>query len=138
MENQPKSLLLKHDLRHTETREKIILGFLSRPAALSHGEIENFLGTGFDRVTIYRTLKTFLDKGIIHKIPDDQGGLKYALCAETCSEKNHNHDHVHFKCLVCNDTTCLEQVLIPNILLPDGYKRNEINMLVQGTCPKCK
>jgi ribonucleoside-diphosphate reductase alpha chain len=33
MENQPKSLLLKHDLRHTETREKIILGFLSRPAA---------------------------------------------------------------------------------------------------------
>ena len=137
MGNESLNILKKFDLRHTDTRENILKGFLGKSTAISHGDIENILMEGFDRVTIYRTLKTFLDKGIIHKILDDQGGIKYALCNKSCKSGDHHHDHVHFKCSSCGDTTCLDHVLIPSIDLPNGYKRKEINMLVQGVCPNC-
>ena len=130
-------ILKRFELRHTETREHILNGFLGREAALSHGDLETILEDGYDRVTIYRTLKTFVDKGILHKILDDQGGVKYALCTNHCSTEEHKHDHIHFKCSDCGDTTCLEKVSIPNIDLPSGYSRKDVNVLVQGTCPKC-
>jgi Fur family transcriptional regulator, ferric uptake regulator len=138
MQIDSKNILKKYNLRHTDMRENILWSFLSKTAALSHNDLENILTDGSDRVTIYRTLKTFVDKGILHKILDDQGGTKYALCNHKCDTEGHNHDHVHFKCNNCGDTTCLENVLIPQIELPKGYKRQEINMLVQGVCSRCQ
>lgn len=138
MENQGKVLLKTHNLRHTECREDVLLAFLESPAALSHGDLEQQIDDKFDRVTIYRTLKTFLEKGIIHKILDADGGSKYALCKNKCTSGTHQHDHVHFKCQVCGNTTCIESVSIPAIALPLGYERNEINLLIEGSCPKCK
>ncbi len=138
LQRNSSEILKQFDLRHTDTRENILNGFISKTIALSHADIESFLIDGFDRVTIYRTLKTFLDKGIIHKVLDDQGGIKYALCKEQCSHSAHHHDHVHFKCSNCGDTTCIEKLTVPEIILPEGYQKNEINVLVQGICPKCQ
>lgn len=111
--------------------------FLNNPHALSYADIEKEAGSAFDRVTVYRTLKSFLDKGIIHKILDDNGGLKYGLCSEYCSEAQHKHDHVHFKCSKCGQTSCLDGVDIPEIELPNGYKPEEVNLLIQGVCSDC-
>jgi len=136
--NLSKDTLKEYELRHTGCRSDILQSFQSFDFALSHGDLEERFGERFDRVTIYRTLKTFVEKGIIHKVLDDVGGTKYALCRTTeCSHDNHHHDHVHFKCLQCGNTTCIESVHIPIFNLPEGYKRNEVNMLVQGTCPTC-
>ncbi len=136
--NPSKDTLKEYELRHTGCRSDILQSFQSYNFALSHGDLEERFGERFDRVTIYRTLKTFVEKGIIHKVLDDEGGTKYALCSTTeCSHDNHHHDHVHFKCLQCGNTTCIESVHIPVFSLPEGYKRTEINMLVQGTCPTC-
>lgn len=136
--NHSKDTLREFDLRHTGCRADILQSFQSYDYALSQGNLEELFGQRFDRVTIYRTLKTFVEKGIIHKVLDDEGGTKYALCkVSECSHENHHHDHVHFKCLACGNTTCIETVHIPAINLPEGYKRTEVNMLVQGTCPSC-
>ncbi len=133
-----KDTLKEYELRHTGCRSDILQSFQNFNFALSHGDLEEQFGERFDRVTIYRTLKTFVEKGIIHKVLDDEGGTKYALCRTTeCSHDNHHHDHVHFKCLKCGNTTCIESVHIPVFNLPEGYKRTEVNMLVQGTCPSC-
>lgn len=132
-------MLKQYNLRHTEAREDVLDLFYNRDFALSHGDLENQLDARFDRVTIYRTLKTFLDKGILHKVLDDEGTVKYAMCKEVCQAEDHthHHDHVHFKCLVCGHTTCLDDVRIPALALPEGYQRQEINLLVQGVCPTC-
>ncbi len=136
--NPSKDTLREFDLRHTGCRADILRAFQLHNYALSHGSLEDLFEQRFDRVTIYRTLKTFVEKGIIHKVLDDEGGTKYALCrASECSHDHHHHDHVHFKCLQCGNTTCIESVHIPIINLPEGYKRTDINMLVQGTCPSC-
>lgn len=112
--------------------------FLKNPHALSYSDIEHEVSLSFDRVTVYRTLKTFLDKGIIHKILDDSGGPKYGLCSGLCSDSNHHHDHVHFKCTLCGQTSCLDDVEIPGIALPKGFKAEEVNLLIQGVCSSCQ
>jgi Fur family transcriptional regulator, ferric uptake regulator len=65
--------------------------------------------------------------------------MKYALCKNECNtiEQTHKHDHVHFKCNECGQTTCLDQVTIPTLKLPEGYKKVEMNLLVQGVCVSC-
>ncbi len=131
-------MLKGHKMRFTSSRSAILALFVKRPHALSYSDIEKEVSTAFDRVTVYRTLKTFLDKGVIHKVLDDGGTLKYALCNEHCHDQDHHHDHVHFKCTKCGQTSCLEDVVIPTIKLPKGYKATEVNLLIQGTCQKCR
>lgn len=129
-------LLKTFRLRTTANRETILHLFLQKDHALSHGDIEKEIDNSLDRVTVYRTLKTFLDKGLIHKVLDDEGTLKYALCNDSCTTKGHRHNHVHFKCTICGQTNCLN-VEVPGIKLPKGYKAKEVNLLVQGTCENC-
>jgi Fur family ferric uptake transcriptional regulator len=129
-------LLKTFRLRSTPTRQEILHLFIKKDYALSHSDIENEIADDIDRVTVYRTLKTFTDRGLIHKVLDDGGSLKYALCSEACSATQHRHDHVHFKCTVCGQTNCLK-VEIPCIKLPEGYIAKEVNLLIQGTCQNC-
>jgi Fur family transcriptional regulator, ferric uptake regulator len=133
--NTALSILKHHKLRITDCRLEIIREFLDKQVALAHSDLEESLNSQFDRVTIYRTLKTFLDQDLIHKVLDDSGATKYALC--THEETNHNHEHVHFKCTKCGETTCLDAIALPKISLPKGFKKEEMSLLVQGTCNKC-
>lgn len=132
-----KDILVDFDLRKTKGREEILNLFMNHDYALSHADIESNLGKSFDRVTVYRTLKTFLDKGIIHKVLSDSSGPKFALCPEECKDDHHHHEHVHFKCEKCGQTTCLEGVEVPKINLPSGYQFQEANLLISGSCPRC-
>lgn len=133
----PLTILQSHKLRITDCRLDIIQEFLEKNVALSHSDLEETLNQQFDRVTIYRTLKTFLDKDLIHKVLDDSGATKYALCAHGETKHDHSHEHVHFKCETCGETTCLEDITLPQIKLPSGFEKKEINLLVQGICEKC-
>ena len=137
MQNEIKNILKEYELRNTSCREEILDVFLQRNFALSHADIESSVHEDFDRVTVYRTLKTFLDKGLIHKVLDDEGVTKYALCKERCSHTEHHHEHVHFKCVECGLTNCLDTVQIPAIALPTGYKLAESSLLMQGVCQDC-
>ncbi|HEY9009113.1 Fur family transcriptional regulator [Ohtaekwangia sp.] len=135
--NAPSDRLLKtFRLRSTPSRQEILHLFLNKDYALSHGDIEKEINNELDRVTVYRTLKTFLDKGLIHKVLDDEGSLKYALCNDTCTNAGHHHDHVHFKCTRCGQTNCLE-IEVPPVKLPKGYRASEVNLLIQGICERC-
>lgn len=132
-------ILRTHQLRHTASRADILDMFRLHQGALSEPEIERGMKDNCDRVTIYRTLNTFLEKGIIHKVLDDAGAMKYALCAADCEHEGmHNHDHVHFKCEKCGLTNCLDHARMPDISLPTGYQIHEVNVLIQGICPECR
>ncbi|OJJ17507.1 transcriptional repressor [marine bacterium AO1-C] len=133
-----RGILKNNELRSTHSRSEILGLFLDSKYALSNAEIEKEIAEEHDRVTVYRTLRTFLDKGIIHKVLDDSGTPRYALCNDECQNEEHNHEHIHFKCIECGLTTCLEEIKIPSISLPSGYKANEVNILMQGTCKDCQ
>ena len=65
------NILSEHGLRNTEARHGVLDVFKKYDYALSHSDLEKELQKYFDRVTIYRTIHAFLDKGIIHKVIDD-------------------------------------------------------------------
>lgn len=130
-------ILRKHNLSNTDSRRAILDVFLASESALDHRDMEEKTGERFDRVTIYRTLQTFIDKGIVHTIPTADNIVKYALCREQCSAGHHHDNHIHFFCENCGTTTCLDETSIPKILLPKGYVGNVVNVVVNGRCCKC-
>ncbi|MEM8893146.1 MAG: transcriptional repressor [Bacteroidota bacterium] len=130
-------ILKDFGLRKTKSREDILELFIDNEYALSQADIESHLSHTFDRVTVYRTIRTFQEKGLIHKILTDEGAPKYALCSDECAATEHHHEHVHFKCENCGQTTCLDDIDVPKVELPQGYNHHESNLLINGTCPKC-
>lgn len=90
-----------------------------------------------DRVTLYRTLKTFEERGLAHAIDDGSGAVKYALCQDECTAGRHNDRHIHFHCSNCMDTCCLPAALIPAIQLPQGFRNDQMSLVVQGLCAAC-
>ena len=137
MKDKAIALLKSHQMSITDSRRQILDLFLNKKGgALKHGDIEKSLST-LDRVTIYRTLQVFTEKGLIHSIPGSDGSARYALCSGTCSDGHHHDDHVHFHCQQCGTTQCLDQVTIPNIKIPDGLRTERIEMVITGYCNTC-
>ncbi|MEJ7692865.1 transcriptional repressor [Daejeonella sp.] len=115
----------------------LVLDYLSKQlSAVSLTEVERALAP-VDRITVYRTLKTFEERCLVHSIDDGTGSPRYALCKEDCDESPHHDLHTHFHCNQCNETYCLPKTLIPSITLPDGFKQDEMSLLVKGLCQKC-
>lgn len=137
MEKKIDELLKRSQLSVTAGRRKILELFLQQDGALSHGDIEKKAGERFDRVTVYRTLQAFLEKGLIHSIPTADNSIRYALCKDDCSAGQHRDDHVHFICNHCGNATCLEDVVVPSIKVPRGYVVQQVEMLVSGVCKSC-
>lgn len=131
-------ILKKNQLSITAGRIKILELFLNSAGALAHADIEKNTGETFDRVTVYRTLQTFVDKGIIHHIPTTDNSILYALCKDNCEAGHHHDNHVHFICDICNNTICLDDVIIPTVKLPKGFKPRRAEMMVNGVCGDCK
>ena len=131
-----KEILKNHNLRITNCRLDVIDYFLSNKKALSQGDLESQF-ENYDRVTLYRTLGSFLESGILHKIPSEDGVTSYGLCHETCSPDDHSHNHIHFKCNNCGDIECLDDKMVPQVTLPKEYQIHMVNMIVDGLCKNC-
>jgi Fur family transcriptional regulator, ferric uptake regulator len=138
MEDRVDEILKRSMLSVTASRKKILELFLSNAGALSHGDIEKKAGERFDRVTVYRTLQVFLEKGIIHNIPTAYNSILYALCKDDCKEGQHHDNHVHFICNDCGNTVCLDNVTIPSVKLPKGFISTQVDVVVSGVCKECK
>ncbi|SMG26004.1 Fur family transcriptional regulator [Arenibacter troitsensis] len=128
--------LMRFGVRPTAMRILVHQFMVSQNSAVSLSSIEgNFEKS--DRTTLYRTLKTFEEKCIVHQIDDGTGIPKYALCDHDDGMANHSDLHLHFHCTKCNRTTCLTEHRIPQINLPDKFIPEDVNMLVKGTCEHC-
>ncbi|HZF65402.1 MAG TPA: transcriptional repressor [Chitinophagaceae bacterium] len=136
LEFKVSDILKKKRLSVTDSRKKILLLFLNTTDALAHGDIERKAGEKFDRVTVYRTLQVFVEKGIIHTIPTAENTVLYALCKD-CEEDHHHDDHVHFVCRVCKTTICLDDVVSPDIVLPLGFSAENTQVIINGVCREC-
>jgi len=132
------NILKKNSLSITEGRKRILGLFLESDGALAHADIERETDAAFDRVTVYRTLQTFVEKGIIHQIPTIDNAIMYALCRQECEEGHHHDNHVHFVCNHCNKTICLDEVTVPEVQLPKGFKPVQSAMVVSGLCSECR
>lgn len=138
MDSYVEDVLKKNHLSITGSRKKILELFMSHNGAMAHGDIEKNAGEKFDRVTVYRTLQSFVEKGIIHTIPTADNSIRYALCKDSCSEGHHRDHHIHFVCSNCGNTYCLDDIVTPNIRLPKGYSAERVEVVAEGICENCQ
>ena len=137
MNSNTEQKLAAKNINPTAMRLLVLDSLLKQHSAVSLSDIEKSLEPA-DRITIYRTLKTFSEKGLIHIIDDGTGSPKYALCAEDCDANQHHDLHVHFYCVSCKETFCLPNSKIPEVALPADFTTTEMNLVVKGVCSKCK
>jgi len=131
-------ILSRYKIRKTTFRFAVLRIFLEYPhAAIKVKTVEDSLGH-FDRITLYRTLKTFQEKGLIHKVHDGSQDTKYALCYEKeCSIHSHGHEHAHFHCTDCGQSYCLADIGHIDIKLPKNYDVQQIDLSLKGVCDSC-
>jgi Fur family ferric uptake transcriptional regulator len=137
MKHASLEILKRNNLSITASRSKILELFLANIGALAHADIEKKTGEQFDRVTIYRTLQTFVDKGLIHTIPTADNSVLYALCKDECEQGHHHDNHIHFICDTCNITICMDNITIPKLKLPKGFVPKRSDVVVSGICNRC-
>jgi Fur family ferric uptake transcriptional regulator len=129
-------LLESKKIRVTAMRLLIYKFLAEREVAVTLSDIENAFEK-VDRTTLYRTIKTFEENIIVHQIDDGTGITKYALCEQGCKCDIKNDLHLHFHCNNCNETICLTEHKIPQIIVPVGFVSENVNLVVKGICNKC-
>ncbi|WP_101450798.1 Fur family transcriptional regulator [Aquimarina sp. MAR_2010_214] len=134
--NTIESFLESKKVRPTAMRLLVYKYMTQSNVAKTLGDIENAFAKA-DRTTLYRTLKTFEEKGIVHQVDDGTGTIKYALCEAGCNCDIDRDLHLHFHCSNCRETICLTEHKIPQINLPDGYVAEDMNLVVKGMCEHC-
>lgn len=129
-------LLKRHHLKRTEPRLRVLSLLSDKKVATSQPDLESVIAD-VDRVTLYRILGAFEEKGIIHKVFDLNGTANYALCSSECEEHQHHDEHLHFNCTVCKNVYCLDDLDLPELSLPKGFKLEGFSFSATGVCPKC-
>ena len=135
MKSETDKILQQKHIKPTAMRELVLKVLSEQYTAISLAILEKQFEKA-DKATLYRTLKTFEENKLIHRIDDGTGAVKYALCKESC-QCNPEDLHVHFLCTKCEHTYCLNDISIPEIVLPSNFKLETINMVVKGICFNC-
>jgi Fur family ferric uptake transcriptional regulator len=125
-------VLKKYGLKITPCRKAILSVCKERECALSEAEFKEKIGEGFDRTTFFRSFKTLVDKGILHKVVLDNSITKYAL-----SKEGQNTMHAHFYCEQCHRVRCLSAIKGYAPVLPEGFHATAMEVIVKGLCDKC-
>ena len=129
-------ILLEHGIRPTANRLLLVKVLSKAEHPLTIKELEDLVDT-IDKSNIFRTLSLFRDQHLVHVLQDGADAVRYELCHS--HEEDHDDDlHAHFYCERCRQTFCLNDIPVPQVDLPKGYRMNTINYLIKGICPNCQ
>lgn len=128
-------LLQQHSLSKTSIRIKLLEVLIENQCALSEAELNDILGSDFNRSTVYRTLKTLEKAKLLYKLSADDGVVRYFLDSR---HRQTEHDHLHFRCVDCNKLVCLDNAPIVPYHLPKGYTVLKNNFVIVGLCAQCE
>lgn len=137
MKNSTAEQLKSLDLKITESR-KALLEILSQSSKPVDAEnIKKRLkekNISADQATIYRILKTFSEKNIVHKIALEEGKTHYEL-----TDRPHHH---HIVCTSCGTILDIEECGIESIEREiekkTGFTVLSHSFELFGKCLKCK
>ena len=130
------SLLQVHGIKPTANRILVAKALASSIQPQSLAELERRI-ISIDKSNIFRALVLFREQHLVHAIEGSSDGTKYELCYS----HDHEHDddqHPHFYCEKCQQTYCLNDAELPEILLPQGFEAHSSNLMSKGLCPHCK
>jgi Fur family ferric uptake transcriptional regulator/Fur family zinc uptake transcriptional regulator len=127
-------ILRSAGIKITPVRLEVLDLLLKAGQPQSHSEVQSVL-TLLDRVTIYRTLSSFVDSGIAHQVQGLDGMWRF--CAHDPESSGCPGNHPHFLCTSCGRMICLLDQSMPRVDIPDGYAVHGKQFVVYGLCPDC-
>ncbi len=126
-------LMAEHGVKVTANRLLIARALEQAGRPLSMMELEERLES-IDKSNVFRSLMAFKDAHLVHVLDGDP--VRYELCHS--HHQDHDDDlHVHFYCVKCHKTYCLEEIPVPPVQAPEGYQVQEESYLLRGICPQC-
>ena len=132
-------ILSNNGISRTKFRIDLLKLFYTSKKSLSIENIFKFFSKSINKVTIYRALESFENKGLIHKVPDYNNLKRYSLCKiKECISGFHKHNHGHFICYSCDQTFCIEDIKSPDITNLKGFDVQELKLTLEGYCSSCK
>lgn len=125
-------------IKPTPMRMLVLEQLILHQQNLSLTDIEDLLYPS-DRITIYRTLQTFIKHGLVHSIDTLSNGSIYALCSEDCKSDLHLDNHPHFYCESCKQITCNNDFSYTVEIKPNSpqYRLSKVEINLKGLCPSC-
>ncbi len=135
LDKQAREMLKAAKLYSTESRLAILEVLAEAGIPLSQDQIARRSDKKhFDKVTIYRTLESLLQVGLVHKAFMEKRAWHFEL-AHNCTE---HQCHPHFTCSNCGDTHCLTEISLPMAKSPhQGFIIRRQQVRLEGLCPKC-
>jgi Fur family ferric uptake transcriptional regulator len=140
MPSPAESILKAHALRRTPVRLGVLDVLAGGTHPLDAAEIITKLPSHIDRVTVYRTLNTFVAKQIVHRVRGEDRSWRYAI--GDAQQHAAKHSHPHFVCDDCGEVECLETTSIPrdfvkSMSVQKQYRVDYPEVTLHGSCPKC-
>lgn len=134
-DKQAREMLKAARLYSTRGRVAILKVLMKADKPLTQDQIAQRSGKErFDKVTIYRTLESLLNVGLVHKAFVDKRASHFEL-AHNCTE---HQCHPHFTCTNCGETHCLTGISVPMAKSPyQGYVIHRQQVRLEGLCPEC-
>jgi len=128
-------LLDSAKLKRTGSRTAIIEVLLKTTRPQTAEDIISEIGRArINKVTIYRTLDSMIEAGLVHRAFVSDGKCHFEL-ADKCGE---HQCHPHFVCTDCGQTRCLHDVSVPMASSPPaGFTIQRQQVRLEGLCPDC-
>jgi len=122
-------------LKRTESRKSILGVLMKAKSPRTAEEIISAIGkTKINKVTIYRTLDSMIEGGLVHRAFVSDESCHYEM-ADRCTE---HQCHPHFICTDCGKTQCLTKVTVPMAKsAPAGFVIHRQQVRLEGLCPDC-
>jgi Fur family ferric uptake transcriptional regulator len=133
--NEYAERLKARGIKPTAVRLLVFKAMAEHPQAFCLMDLERKLET-VDKSTLFRAISLFHKKLLIHSIDDGSGSVKYSVCSAHCT-CSLSDLHVHFYCMRCKKTLCLEQISVPEVQLPSGFLLESVNFVLKGLCRHC-
>ncbi|WP_300526216.1 transcriptional repressor [Aminiphilus sp.] len=133
----PREMLLQAGLRATPIREGVLVLLLREGRPLSHADLtaRSEEIPKCDKVTLYRTLESLTEHGLVHKAQGIDAQWRY--CASDPELPGCPGNHPHFLCLSCGAMVCLLGQPLPRIEVPKGVTVLGKQLIVYGICDTC-
>lgn len=127
-------MLFSAHLRVTPARTAVLAALRRAGRPLSHADVEAALPVQLDRVTVYRTLESFVETGLAARTVGADRVGRFAFLDESVD----HHEHAHFLCDDCGRSVCLPTPVPRPASLPKGFAVTSTDLSFHGHCSDCQ
>ena len=133
--DQLKTILKAARLKVTHLRLAVLDYLIATGVPVSHADIQAYM-PDIDRVTLYRTLASFVEANIVHQVQGLDGAWRFCAHAQADNDGCPGN-HPHFLCTSCGKMTCLQDQPMSKVNVPEGFEVTGKQFVAYGKCPEC-